>query len=313
MAAGTGEIIDLVSWNSPEHQGKIPGSDWVCPVGDLRELANAEMAGVSITDAVVQELLPESRAQHLELTRYPEGYLEVKIADSEGRELTDARSQYQYGGLGGCTCGGNRESPTVTSVLWDRPIDLGDGKEIWSVRRDDDGLRTSIRPTQVPSAAMDHEARFRTGSDISPQGRHLAVRTEGSIRAIDQGHAQVVVLQNGAKRGGRITTWISGHNANHGAVEVGLGPTGQVRTLKVCRDGLLKAIGANVTVDLRESDGWGEVTDPRKQSVVVDAMAEALGLEGGWRGLDLKLTASGLYTAMGRRNFDPTSALVPLD
>lgn len=307
------EVASLVSWDQAVEQGKIPGSDWVRPTAPLGTIGKFERSGGIVTDEVITELAG-GHPQHLEMTAYPEGYQAVKIVDSEtGRVMTESRHASSYGGLISCNCGAFHNVPSFNSVLSGRDISLTDGRVLSSVNIFGRGTESVIQPAAVSEFEPDYIPRIRTGAHVNPSARNLDVYTEGRMAAIEGGHVKLDVREKDAtKVGAKLTAWVSSTWDTLGQINLELDATGQVERLMVCKDGFLKILGVRIDLGLKADNGyWGEIVDPKQQALVLDATAEAFGFGEKWKGLDLKLTASGLYAAMGQRNFDPSTILVP--
>jgi hypothetical protein len=305
------EVTTLVSWDALQDLGKIPGSDWMCPVGSLDALGAIARDGRPITDETIKEYA-QGRQQHLEAVKFPEGYRAVKVIESEtGRVLTGEGATYRYAGLTNCNCGAIHDTPAVTSVLSERPIDISEGREITSVYNFHDGTQTVTTPKEVGKSEPDYISRLRTTANITPQSRSLYVAMEGSVGPIGNTQARLEIRQNNLKIMGELVMFASDGWGNTGQLNLGLDKDGQVEKLSVYKRGFLEALGVNAgDFESSPSSNWVEIVDSRQQALVLGAMAEALGF-GTWQGLDLRSTASGLYAAMGRRNLDLTSVLVP--
>lgn len=302
------EVSTLVSWDSPEDLGKIPGSEWVCPVGRVDRLGAIENSGGTVTDELIREHA-KGRPQHLSLIQFPEGYHAAMIIDSEtGEQLADTRASYRYDGLISCDCGAIHNTPAVTAVLSGRSIDLPDDRQVAGLYNANDGSQTVVHPTKVSESEPDYISRLRTAVHVTPQSNRLYITTEGKVESIDNCYAQLDIQERDSKIEGKLLLWVS-DDWNTGQVNIVLDPNGRTKELKLHELGFLKVLGVGVDSEF-DHNGWAEVTDPKQQDRILDATAEALGFEA-WQGLDLRLTASGLYAALGRRNLDPASILVP--
>lgn len=305
------EPASLVSWDSHEERGKILGSDWVCPTGSLDELGAFERDGGVVTDEVIQDLA-DGRPQHLELIEFPEGYKAVKVVDSEtGDVLTGERHTSRYAGIISCNCGALHDIPAVTSVISQNAFPIGEGVEVASVYNSSGGTQTVLKPVEVDRSEPDYLDRLRTATHITPQANKLFMAAEGQVGAIEGGHAILNVQEKDSNIESKLMILVGSGSENTGQLNLDLGADGQVEKVAVFKSGLLEALGVSVSCELDSRSHWGEIVDPKQRAIVLDAAAEAIGFDERWHGIDLKLTASGLYAAMGKRNPDPASLLVP--
>lgn len=307
------EVRDLVSWNEAEELGKIEGTDWVCPVGSIDTLGDVHRLGGEITDEDIT-VLANGRDQHLAVTQFPEGYKAVKIINSEtGAVLTDYDAAYRYFGLYSCACG-NSCGAAVASVMTGRRLPLDDDHELSNLTNPAQGTQSLISPIAVSPDDLDAARRERTYAQITPQGRELYIRTGGNLGAFERSGVDLDIRQSNDRVGAELSLSVMDEIANViGQVTMDLDQAGAVSKLMVYRAGWLEAIGMQVSSDF-EFDlrtGWGKAVNERTQTRVLDATAEALGFGASWTGLDLKMTAAGLYAAMSKRDLQVSSVLVP--
>src|SRR5206468_12016444 len=136
----------------------------------------------------------------------------------------------------------------------------------------------------------------------------LFMRTEGEVDAID-GYGTLTIQEADANATGELTVWVGKPNVS-GQINVELGADGQVTKLAAYKRDLVDRLGVAIESNFNPNTNWVKIDDPAQQVIALNGLSEMLGL-GQWRGLDLRLTASGLYAAMGHRDFDPFGALVP--
>jgi hypothetical protein len=321
--AGTAEISDvpdeysLAGWEQAEPLGKIEGSEWVNPTNGTQTLADVHQLGGRVTAEDVR-VLADGRDQHLELFRLPEGYKYVRIVDSAtGQALTGVDDDKKYSGhSSSCGCGTGHGIATTPSILDGRPVPIEGNKAITEIINLDEGTQTTVRPTAVGLHEPDYISRSRTLARFLPAAHELYINAETPVGAIDKANGKITIRQDDQKISGELLVCqnMSDGYTVGGQIGLTLNRAGQVETMQIYKSGLLRTLGVrpgsvftgNKQATMSE---WANVTDPAQQQQIAEALAEALGMDD-WNGLDLRLTASGLYKTMGQRNFDFTSALV---
>ncbi len=302
------ETVRLATWNEVESLGKIPDSEWVCQTPDSKALEVIHELGGNAPDTEVLRTA-DDRNHHLEMIRFPEGYEAVRIINSEkDQPPTDSSTAYRYGGTFTSNCR-RLYGPCAIPVPNGSPIPLESGREITSVRNFEWGTQSIIKPT-VDKNDSDDIHRLNTGVVITPESKGLIVAAEGTIRAIPDAHMTIDMQEENGSLATEIAAYISGPFDKAGHVKLELDENGGLNRFRLYRLGFLKAIGFDTSgIEITPQTGWVTL-DESQQARIVDATAEALGMER-WSGLDLRLTASGLYAAMGQGNFDPSTLLIP--
>lgn len=291
------EALHVVSWDEATNLGKVPGSEWVCPTGDLGAIGAIHNVGKHIIDEDVR-IMADGRWQHLTLLQFPEGYHAVHIIDTEtGRILTDAKRTKRYVGFVTARTA-THCSPGTVSFLLGRPINLDDGKQITSVEHLTGGVHTTLQPAQ--GTTYDYSLALSRVS-LSPQARELDMLVAGKIGGLDL--AMFHVRETNSKVTGTLVIPLTKGGAR-GRINLDLNAEGQAEKLTVSRSGSLRLLGLHISTDPHsEKNDQQAVTDPDQQSLALDVAAEALGFDS-WKGLDLKATAAGLYAAIGQRDID---------
>jgi hypothetical protein len=307
----------LAGWEQAEPLGKIEGSEWVNPVNGLQTLEDMHQLGGRITDEDVR-MLADGRDQHLELFGLPEGYRYARIVDSStGQVLTRPGDDRKYNGLSSCSCGTGHSAATFDSILNSQFIPLEGDKEITNIINLDKGTQTTVKPTEVDLHKPDYKSRSRTAARLLPDAREFHIETQAPVGTIHNANGTLTIKQDDTKTSGELVIYQTerdGHTVG-GQIGLKLDGAGQIEKMQVYKSGLLRTLGirtgavfrGNRQATMRE---WATVTDPTQQQQIVEVLAEALGMDC-WNGLNLRLTASGLYKAMGRRDLDLTSVLVP--
>jgi hypothetical protein len=294
---------DIVSWGQAELIGPVPGSGWLCPKIDVDQLVAVHKLGGTVTPEDVR-YLADGRDQHLNLYHYPEGEEYVEIVDTEtGAVLTDPKDLNQY-----LTNRPMSNYGTINAFSGVR-LPISGARDIVHVINYQEGTQTAIQPAEVPGD--DYLPRLRTIMRITPAIRQLMMHGESYTDIIDGGMVTLAITQKGAtvKGGLRIDQHVSGNSLAGGHLSINLDAGGQARELWVCNLGLLRIIGVQ-DASRMYFDETIPVEDSTVQRGILNPLAEVLGMPE-WNGLDLRLTASGLYAAMAAKSYDLTKILVP--
>lgn len=305
------ETPGIVSWDSPMEQGKLPDSDWVYPLGDLDTIEGIDHSGEEITDADLR-VFADGRSQHLELVRFPEGYQAARVIDSETGETVETPGRTQrYGGTVKRVERGrdSREVDVMLPVLFGRAISLGGGKELQIVDNPGFGTLSVVGPAKIKPGEPGFRNQFLTSMSINPKARELNIAAAGKARSIDSAHAKLEIRERDRKLKAELALWVGEGANNTGQLNLNLDTIGNITDLSVTKTGFLDALGVKLEPDFDDSN-WADITDHREQATVLNALAEALGMER-WSGLDLPLTALSLYVAIGQSEPDPAACLVP--
>ena len=291
------EVLNVVSWDKATNLGKVSGSEWVCPTGDLEAIGAIHNIGKCINDEDVR-VMADGRRQHLTLIQFPEGYHAVHIIDTDtGRILTDAKHTKRYVGFATSRTA-THCSPGTVGFLLGQPINLDGGKQITSVENLTGSVHTTLQPIQ--GTTYDYSLAL-SRINISPQARELDMIVAGKIGGLDL--AMFNVRETNSKVTGTLAIPLT-KGGVRGRINLDLNAEGQAEKLTVSKSGSLQLLGLHIGTDSpSEKNDQQAVTDPDQQNLALDVAAEALGF-GSWKGLDLKATAAGLYAAMGRRDID---------
>jgi len=294
---------DLVSWEAAEPLGKVPGSDWLCPQYGVESLEMAHAWG-PVTDADVQ-LLAAGRAQHLMLYRYPEGQHYVEAVDSDtGKVLTHPDDLQRYDSLERSTF---RYVNAFSSTY---PLPLGVGYELRGVEGyGDEGVRTTVQGAQVPESQPDCLYRRRSRMRVLPAAHKLDIEAHSASNVLPDAIAMLKISQTmcDAQAVLRIERLDDAHTL-YGGLRLCMDTSGQAVRVGVhgCYRGEplgLPDVGAGAAGEMQYID------DTVMRGRILDAFARAVGFDR-WRGLDLRMTASGLYQAMAARDYSVTNVLV---
>lgn len=303
------EVQGIITWEVAEDLGKIEGSDWVFPAYDIDDKGREHALGEEL-DYRGTLKMPADRRQYLSLVQFPEGYHAARVVGGNGEELTSLSSLRRYQRVLHCSCG-QPHGANATKTLAGTPSPLQGGKELRGVYNYPDGPQSVIKPI-VGDHDPDYLEKFQTGLKINPNARKLSIYSEGPVESMEDTRAQVEIKEENGTPEMNLILWVSRMYESSGLIDMKVGPNGVPTELNIHKTGLLKALGIKPEQGgfaFKEGSGWGQAEDKKKEAQVLRAMSEALGL-GTWTGFDLKMTAAGLYKAMGQSNLDPSSVLV---
>lgn len=275
-------VESLVTWREPTEIGMLAGSEWVIPSleGDY----------------------PGLRPRHLEAVRYLEGYIAAYAVDSvTGEKRTDPEHSYRFSGMYGR---GDlfRYVPSFTVTQTQPPIDIGDGKQIRSVRNHDFVTETHIEPADA--------GRPFTRVIITPERKMLFVEGEGKIGKRGYGFLNCQQGNVGPEpRASLVVGMARDGSKGRERLCADLDANGQLRNLRT-RKGMLKKLGFRKLAKQFDFEyDWTSISDRSQQTDIMNSVAEMLGMDE-WRGLDLRLSAAGLYANLGKPDLDIAKVLV---
>jgi len=175
-----------------------------------------------------------------------------------------------------------------------------------------DGTETTIKPTPVEPKQPGHPVRQLSVVRITPQSRQLQVTAHG--KSNNQDHVSTIIKlgEHAGKAKAEIMISASVDEQQPASnFRFGINSLGRITTLKVFRDGVYRLLGLPADPELSDTNRILSISDPSEQQKLFAAAGEALGFNGSDR-IDLSLTASGLYAALGNRHLDPVHELVSI-
>ncbi len=284
--------LDLVTWDTAEPLGKVPGSEWVRPQYDAASLQIAYTYG-PVTDDDVRTLAG-GRDSHLELFCFPEGQHFVRAVDSAtGTQLVRQQDLLRYAGQ-------HDKGGYVQAFTHGRPLSLVAGYELAGLESVPDGVQTTITGSSVSSEAADYGDRLQTMMTVVPAAHEIRLAAESATELLPEGHVRVEIAQQFGRTHGQLRLQ---------GLATGLAVTfnAQGAAHTVCAYG--EVLGINGLAPVRTGEFVPlEYEDQKCRALTL--LAEAMGLNE-WNGLDLRMTASGLYQAMTVHGCDITKVLVP--
>ncbi len=297
MNAGYTETTGLVSCDDAENLGLIPGSSWICPVGEssLEEIGKHDANDYELTDELL--LSHGGRRQNLVRLRFPEGLEAVQIVDTEtGEVLTGSRFDRVYFGNFTCEACGYFEVPMPTSAIGGkiRP-EISNGKKIVLVENSGGSTLTVIAAN--PSNGVNKVS-------INPIKNYLHIRSFGKFPELDgdetQGRFGLHIIEKDSATSCSLEVSVASTRTKYyiGSVTLNLGQSGQLVSMGVDRPKIVTALGisrGDVQADARNEI---RLDDTAQQAFVLDAVVAKLGMPK-WSGLDLRQTASTMYAQMG--------------
>jgi hypothetical protein len=285
------DIESLVTWHEPTSLGDFPGEGRAILFGDNRPVPG--------------------RPSRLEAVQYPEGYIAIRAVDIlTGEALGDPTYSDSASAP---ERGSDQESrypiPKIRRLY--PAVDIGDDRQITALRYHNDyTIQTDVTPAQ---------SRLFTRAFITPHKKTLFVEGKGGAgdnrRAF--GHLQIQQGNVGPEMRGCIVVGIGSgkRRMETSRVCADLDTQGQLsseRPIRAQRRVLqklgLKRLASRLTYP--EGADWTEISDKTQQIDVMDAVAKLLGMDK-WRGLDLRLSAAGLYAALGKSNLNIADVIVP--
>lgn len=312
----------LVTWDAPENLGKVPESDWICPVGDVTMLSLYEMLGGEVDDDAIRRWA-DGRPQHLELLQYPEGYHALQVVDSEsGQVLQDGAASREYSSyqqyIEDCNVrsGFYTEPGTrfiIAPELGGQQLNLDEGRRmtLFSISRGTSYIAVHSRPFSTKES--DAETRLRGSLILWPQTKSMTLSSYGKAGDFE-GEVTIMIAEGrGLSATGMIQIEANDPESRHETIMLSLDGHGQVTAVDADSRStkILRKFGADPSTISWSPTGNGRITNPDDQQRVAGNVAEIFALGQTWEGIDLRLTAAGLYAMFGQDRPDLNQIIVP--
>jgi hypothetical protein len=287
---------NIISWEEPVNLGKLPDSEWICPLGDLTTIGDLALAGEVIRDEDIQ-MLAEGRPQHLNLIRYPEGYETVEVVDSAtGKVLNEEGMTKKYIGLDDSQ--DDIPKPLAMPVFFRDWLPMN-GRYLRPLAHyEESGLGSTIGAGQLDDETSEaYMFTSLSAAHVQAAPRHFRLDSYGALPKIPDGEAALHVYDHGGQASGVLTIASRNLWREIGEFNLRLDGEGRIEQVEVRRPNILKLLSIETPVTFDKYNQRAIVDKPADKASLLSEIADRIGL-GEWGDIDLSATAQRLYAAM---------------